>query len=198
MEFIAHQQKRLLLSMGDAKQQNFAAEECLTSLDLLKIGRSSVDLYGAQVGGRLEDRASFQQIHWRVPNQYCSRRGAIGLEINRDHADGRRAYGPLHPRTAGPRGRGCSGGKTDPERLTALVLLGIRDQHQFPLIFYRKNRADMALCEDDINPAFTLVITDNRRRRLLVGSRHARSFAATRSEAGARRLRHRAQGKTLT
>ncbi len=31
------------------------------------------------------------------------------------------------------------GVKTDPERLTALVSLGIRDQEQFPLIFYREN-----------------------------------------------------------
>lgn len=46
------------------------------------------------------------------------------------------------------------GVKTDPERLTALVLLGIRDQNQFPLIFYRENCADMALSEDDIDPAF--------------------------------------------
>ena len=36
------------------------------------------------------------------------------------------------------------GVKTDPERLTALVLLGIRDDKQFPLIFYRENCADMA------------------------------------------------------
>jgi hypothetical protein len=36
------------------------------------------------------------------------------------------------------------GVKTDPERLTALVLLGIRDDRQFPLIFYRENCADMA------------------------------------------------------
>ncbi|MEP2580233.1 MAG: 5-dehydro-2-deoxygluconokinase, partial [Roseibium sp.] len=43
---------------------------------------------------------------------------------------------------------------TDPDRLTALVLLGIRDQEQFPLIFYRENCADMALSEDDIDPAF--------------------------------------------
>ena len=46
------------------------------------------------------------------------------------------------------------GVKTDPARLTALVLLGIRDDKQFPLIFYRENCADMALCEDDIDPAF--------------------------------------------
>ena len=46
------------------------------------------------------------------------------------------------------------GVKTDPERLTALVLLGIRDDKQFPLIFYRENCADMALCEDDIEESF--------------------------------------------
>ena len=46
------------------------------------------------------------------------------------------------------------GVKTDPERLTALVLLGIRDDKQFPLIFYRENCADMALCEDDIDEGF--------------------------------------------
>ena len=44
--------------------------------------------------------------------------------------------------------------KTDPERLTALVLLGIRDEKQFPLIFYRGRLHDMALCEDDIEEAF--------------------------------------------
>src|SRR5581483_6412094 len=42
---------------------------------------------------------------------------------------------------------------TDPERLTALVVLGVRDDKRFPLIFYRENCADMALCEDDIDPA---------------------------------------------
>ena len=35
--------------------------------------------------------------------------------------------------------------------LTALVILGIRDEDSFPLIFYRENCADMALCEDDID-----------------------------------------------
>ncbi len=46
------------------------------------------------------------------------------------------------------------GVKTDPERLTALVILGIRDEEQFPLIFYRENCADMALSEDDIDEGF--------------------------------------------
>ena len=44
--------------------------------------------------------------------------------------------------------------KTDPDRLTALVLLGIRDKEQFPLIFYRENCADMGLTVEDIDPDF--------------------------------------------
>ena len=42
----------------------------------------------------------------------------------------------------------------DPDRLTALVLLGIRNSEQFPLIFVRENCADMALHKDDIDAAF--------------------------------------------
>ena len=34
---------------------------------------------------------------------------------------------------------------TDRQRLTALVILGIRDRETFPLIFFRENCADMAL-----------------------------------------------------
>ena len=33
----------------------------MKTLDTITIGRSSVDLYGAQIGGRLEDMASFQK-----------------------------------------------------------------------------------------------------------------------------------------
>jgi len=43
---------------------------------------------------------------------------------------------------------------TDPERLTALVVLGIKDEDTFPLIFYRENCADMAISSDDFNESF--------------------------------------------
>ena len=43
------------------------------------------------------------------------------------------------------------GVKVDPERLTALVMLGIRDDERFPLIFYRENCADTGLTEEDID-----------------------------------------------
>ena len=34
------------------------------------------------------------------------------------------------------------------------MILGVRDEDSFPLIFYRDNCADMALCEDDIDESF--------------------------------------------
>ena len=42
----------------------------------------------------------------------------------------------------------------DAGRLTALVLLGVRDERTFPLIFYRENCADAALDEGDVDEAF--------------------------------------------
>ena len=45
-------------------------------LDVIAIGRVSVDLYGQQVGGRLEDMASFAKYVGGLPGQYLHRRGA--------------------------------------------------------------------------------------------------------------------------
>ncbi len=51
-------------------------------------------------------------------------------------------------------GVAVEGIKTDPGRLTALVLLAVEDEGVSPMIFYRADCADMALSEDDIDPAF--------------------------------------------
>lgn len=126
----------------------------MASLDLITIGRSSVDLYGVQVGGRLEDMASFNKYIGGSPTNIAAGAARLGLKsavITRVGAEhmGRFIREQLEREHVDVRGV-----VTDPERLTALVILGIRDQHQFPLIFYRENCADMALCEDDIDPAF--------------------------------------------
>jgi 5-dehydro-2-deoxygluconokinase len=46
------------------------------------------------------------------------------------------------------------GVRFDEDRLTALVILGIRDRETFPLIFYREDCADMALQPADIDAAW--------------------------------------------
>ena len=123
-------------------------------LDVITLGRSSVDLYGAQVGGRLEDMGSFNKYIGGSPTNIACGSARLGLKsavITRvgDEHMGRFIREQLHIEGVDVRGV-----VTDPDRLTALVILGIRDQEHFPLIFYRENCADMALCEDDIDPAF--------------------------------------------
>ncbi|WP_127561976.1 bifunctional 5-dehydro-2-deoxygluconokinase/5-dehydro-2-deoxyphosphogluconate aldolase [Nioella ostreopsis] len=123
-------------------------------LDVITIGRSSVDLYGQQVGGRLEDMGSFQKYIGGSPTNMAAGTARLGLRSALITRVGDEHMGRFIREELAREGVDVRGVKTDPERLTALVLLGIRDQVQFPLIFYRSDCADMALCEDDIDPGF--------------------------------------------
>ncbi len=126
----------------------------MTKLDLITIGRSSVDLYGGQAGGRLEDMASFNKYIGGSPTNIAAGTARLGLKSALITRVGDEHMGRFVREQLALEGVDVTGVKTDVERLTALVLLGIRDQEQFPLIFYRDNCADMALCEDDIDPDF--------------------------------------------
>ncbi|MFM2354512.1 MAG: 5-dehydro-2-deoxygluconokinase [Pseudomonadota bacterium] len=126
----------------------------MKTLDVITIGRSSVDLYGAQVGGRLEDMGSFQKYIGGSPTNMAAGTARLGLKSALITRVGDEHMGRFIREELAKEGVDVRGVKTDPERLTALVLLGIRDDKQFPLIFYRENCADMALCEDDIDEAF--------------------------------------------
>ncbi|MDL2409996.1 5-dehydro-2-deoxygluconokinase [Rhizobium calliandrae] len=121
------------------------------NLDVITIGRSSVDLYGAQVGGRLEDMGSFNKYIGGSPTNIACGAARLGLQSAVITRVGDEHMGRFIREQLEREGVNCQGVKTDPERLTALVILGIRDENQFPLIFYRENCADMALCEDDID-----------------------------------------------
>lgn len=120
-------------------------------LDLVTIGRASVDLYGSQVGGRLEDMASFRKYIGGSPTNIAAGTARLGLKSALITRVGDEHMGRFIREELQREGVDVRGVKTDPERLTALVLLGIRDEHRFPLIFYRDNCADMALCEDDMD-----------------------------------------------
>lgn len=126
----------------------------MKTLDVITIGRSSVDLYGAQVGGRLEDMGSFQKYIGGSPCNIAAGTARLGLKSALITRVGDEHMGRFVREELAREGVDVRGVTTDPERLTALVLLGIRDKHQFPLIFYRENCADMALCEDDIDEGF--------------------------------------------
>jgi len=124
------------------------------TLDLIAIGRSSVDLYGAQVGGRLEDMASFSKAVGGCPTNIAIGTARLGLKSGLITRVGDEHMGRFIREQAQREGVDVAGIKTDPARLTSLVLLGIRDDKTFPLIFYRDNCADSALDESDIDEAY--------------------------------------------
>ncbi|SFG38262.1 5-dehydro-2-deoxygluconokinase [Palleronia marisminoris] len=123
-------------------------------LDLITIGRSSVDLYGTQVGGRLEDMRSFQKYIGGSPTNMAAGTARLGLRSALLTKVGDEHMGRFIREELAREGVDTTGVLTDPERLTALVLLGIRDEERFPLIFYRQNCADMALSEEDVDEGF--------------------------------------------
>src|SRR5438552_17059564 len=118
-------------------------------LDVVTIGRASVDLYGQQVGGRLEDMASFTKAVGGCPSNIAIGTARLGLKSALITRVGDEAMGRFIREQMVREGVEVSGIRADPARLTALVLLRVRDEKQFPLIFYRDNCADMAPDDGD-------------------------------------------------
>jgi 5-dehydro-2-deoxygluconokinase len=123
-------------------------------LDVITIGRAGVDLYGSQIGSRLEDMGSFEKYIGGSPTNIAAGTARLGLKSALITRVGDEHMGRFIREQLVREGVDVRGVKTDPERLTALVIMGIRDQERFPLIFYRENCADMALCEEDIDEGF--------------------------------------------
>jgi 5-dehydro-2-deoxygluconokinase len=124
------------------------------TLDVIAIGRSSVDLYGAQVGGRLEDMASFSKAVGGCPTNIAIGTARLGLKSGLITRVGDEHMGRFIAEQCAREGVDVAGVHTDPNRLTALVILGVRDDKTFPLIFYRDNCADSALDESDIDESY--------------------------------------------
>lgn len=151
-------------------------------LELVAVGRSSVDLYGQQVGGRLEDMGSFAKYVGGSPTNTAIGAARLGLQVGLLTRVGADHMGRFIREQLLREGVDVTGVITDIDRLTALVILGIRDPESFPLIFYRENCADMALDEGDVDPALI-----ERANALLVNGTHLSRpgvFAASYKAAG--------------
>jgi 5-dehydro-2-deoxygluconokinase len=134
------------------------------SRDVICLGRLAVDLYAQQVGARLEDVSSFAKYLGGSSANIafgCARLGlnsAMLARVGNDH------MGRFLTETLNKEGCDVSHVRVDHDRLTALVILGLKDRDTFPLIFYREDCADMAVDEADFDEAYiasakALVIT---------------------------------------
>ncbi|KQZ93848.1 5-dehydro-2-deoxygluconokinase [Mesorhizobium sp. Root157] len=131
-----------------------AVEAQAAPLDVITIGRASVDLYGQQIGSRLEDITSFAKSVGGCPANIAVGAARLGLRSALLTRVGDEQMGRFIREQLRRENVCVDGLKTDSERLTALVLLSVEDEGVSPMIFYRSDCADMALSEEDIDESF--------------------------------------------
>ncbi|TCP94729.1 5-dehydro-2-deoxygluconokinase [Cricetibacter osteomyelitidis] len=124
------------------------------TLDLICLGRVAVDLYGQQIGSRLEDMGTFSKYLGGSSGNVAYGTAVQGVKSSMLARVGDEHMGRFLRQELESVGVDTSHLITDKERLTALVILGIKDQDTFPLIFYRDNCADMAITKDDFSEEY--------------------------------------------
>ena len=155
-------------------------------LDVLTVGRIGVDLYGEQWGGRLEDVASFAKYLGGCPANIAVGCARLGLRSGLVSAVGDEPMGHFLREELIRNGVDVRGLQVDPERPTALVILGIRDRDTFPLVFFRENCADGALTAERLDPALLgatrcLVVTGTHFSRPHLAAMQERAMALART-----------------
>jgi len=124
------------------------------ALDLVCIGRTCVDLYAEQQGARLEDVQSFRKYVGGSAANIAVNTARLGVRTAMLARVGEEQMGRFVRKTMADTGVDVSHVTFDPEHLTPYVLLAVRDVEDFPRIFAYGAAADMALDEDDVEPAF--------------------------------------------
>src|SRR5205814_7406256 len=135
--------------------------------DIVCLGRFAVDFYAQQIGARLEDVASFAKYLGGSSANTAFGCARLGLRAAMTARVGDDAMGRFLVETIAREGCDVSHIGVDPARLTAAVVLGIKDKHTFPLIFLRENCADMAIGEAEIDERYIA-----RSRALLITGTH--------------------------
>lgn len=123
-------------------------------IDLACLGRLAVDLYAQQWGSRLEDARSMAKYLGGSSANLAFGVARLGLRSAMISRVGNEQMGRFLTQTLAAEGCDVSQVQVDPERLSALVLLGLKDRDTFPLLFVRENCADMAIDADQIDPTF--------------------------------------------
>ena len=160
-------------------------------VDLACLGRLAVDLYAQQFGSPLEDARSMAMYLGGSSANLAFGVARLGLKSAMISRVGNEQMGRFLTQTLQQTGCDISQIQIDPERLTALVLLGLKDRDTFPLLFVRENCADMAVDADLIDGNFiakcralaitgTHLSTPGTRRASSVALAHAKRHGVVR------------------
>jgi 5-dehydro-2-deoxygluconokinase len=124
------------------------------ALDVVCLGRAAVDLYGQQLGGRLEDMQSFAKSLGGSSANLAVGLARLGLRPAMLTRVGDEHMGRFVREQLAREGVDVSHVATDPGRLTGLVVLGIAGADAYPHIFFRTQCADMGLVAEDFDEAW--------------------------------------------
>jgi 5-dehydro-2-deoxygluconokinase len=129
------------------------------TLDLITMGRSSIDLYANEVGAPFVDIKSFAAYVGGSPTNIAVGARRLGLKTEVVTAIGDDPVGDFILNFLEKEGVGTQFILRKPGTRTSAVVLGIEPPDKFPLVYYRDNCADIQLSIDDV---FTIPISDCR------------------------------------
>ena len=118
------------------------------------MGRAIVDIYGDQVGCRLEEVTSFSRYVGGCPANIAIGTARLGLRVGMITRVGDEQHGRFLREQLQREGVAVTCVRTDPERLTGIAFLGIRNRETFPLLHYRSDCADMAIAPEDYSSTY--------------------------------------------
>ncbi len=123
-------------------------------IDLACLGRLAVDFYAQQFGSHLEDARSMAMYLGGSSANLAFGVARLGLKSAMISRVGNEQMGRFLTESLQAEGCDTSQVQIDPQRLTGLVLLGLKDGDTFPLLFVRENCADMAVDAALIDASF--------------------------------------------
>ncbi|MCU0513460.1 MAG: 5-dehydro-2-deoxygluconokinase [Anaerolineae bacterium] len=121
-----------------------------TSIDLLTMGRSSIDLYASDVGTPFVHINSFAAYVGGSPTNICVGARRLGLHSALLTAVGADPVGDFILHFLHQEGIDTRFIPRKPGKRTSAVLLGIEPPDKFPLVYYRSDCADQHLTIDDV------------------------------------------------
>lgn len=122
----------------------------MVQLDLLCMGRSSLDLYSNDIGSPFEKIRSFAAYVGGSPTNIAVGARRLGLTSGILTAVGADPVGDFILHFLANEGFDTSIIPRKPSNRTSAVVLGIEPPDKFPLVYYRANNADIELTIDDV------------------------------------------------
>ena len=126
----------------------------MKTLDLITIGRTSVDLYGDQLGEQLKHMVSFSMYVGGSPTNTAIGAAKLGLKVGHITKVGDESLGEFIIESLQKTGVNTDGVVKDPNRLTSTTVLGINGREKNTLVYFRENCADANLIPEDIDPGY--------------------------------------------